>query len=219
MPAARIYPSLLAADFAHLADSVALVEDVVDGLHVDVMDGHFVPNISFGLSVIEDLRPHTRLFFDTHLMMNNPDFYFEQFKKAGCDMVTVHIEVYPDPVPTAEKARRHGLKFGLTLNPPTPVAAVEPFIEVVDNLLIMSVYPGFGGQEFIPDALPKLERVREIVDSQGLSADIQIDGGITPQTASLARKAGADVFVAGTAIFQAADPVEAVAALRSAVED
>ena len=216
---ARIYPSLLAADFAHLADDVARVEGVVDGLHVDVMDGHFVPNISFGLSVIEDLRPHSELFFDTHLMMSNPDFYFEQFKTAGCDMVTVHIEVYPDPVPVAEKARKHGLKFGLTLNPPTPVEAVVPFIEVVDNLLIMSVYPGFGGQDFIPESLEKVERVREIVDSQGLGADIQIDGGITPETASLARKAGADVFVAGTAIFQTPDPVEAVAALRAAVED
>ena len=218
MPA-RIYPSLLAADFAHLADDLARVEAWVDGLHVDVMDGHFVPNISFGLSVIEDLRPHSKLFFDTHLMMNNPDFYFEHFKTAGCDMVTVHIEVYPDPAPIAEKARKHGLKFGLTLNPPTPVASVEPFIELVDNLLVMSVYPGFGGQQFIPEALGKVERVREFVDSHGLSADIQIDGGITPEIARLARSAGADVFVAGTAIFQAPDPVEAVAALRAAVED
>lgn len=216
---ARIYPSLLAADFAHLAADVARVESVVDGLHVDVMDGHFVPNISFGLSVIQDLRPHTELLFDTHLMMNNPDFYFEHFKSAGCDLVTVHVEVYPDPAPIAEKARKYGLKFGLTLNPPTPVAAVEPFIELVDNLLIMSVYPGFGGQEFIPESLTKLERVREIVDSEGLDADIQVDGGITPETAGLARKAGADIFVAGTAIFQAADPVAAVAALRTAVED
>ena len=215
----RIYPSLLAADFAHLADDVARVEPHVDGLHIDVMDGHFVPNISFGLSVIEDLRPHSKLFFDTHLMMNNPDFYFEQFRAAGCDMVTVHIEVYPDPAPIAEKARKYGLKFGLTLNPPTPVPAVEPFIEIVDNMLIMSVNPGFGGQKFIPETLQKLERVREIVDSHGLGADIQIDGGITPETASLARKAGADVFVAGSAIFQAPDPVAAVAALRAAVED
>lgn len=217
--AARIYPSLLAADFAHLADDVARVEPLVDGLHVDVMDGHFVPNISFGLSVIEDLRPHSKLFFDTHLMMNNADFYFEQFKTAGCDMVTVHIEVYPDPAPIAEKARKQGLKFGLTLNPPTPVAAVEPFIELVDNLLVMSVYPGFGGQQFIPESLEKVARVREIVDSHQLGADIQIDGGITPESARMARSAGADVFVAGTAIFQAPDPVEAVAALRAAVED
>jgi len=217
--AARIYPSLLAADFAHLADSVARVEDVVDGLHVDVMDGHFVPNISFGLSVIEDLRPTTGLFFDTHLMMNNPDFFFPHFKTAGCDMVTVHIEVAPDPTEMAAKARAEGLKFGLTLNPPTPFEAVEPYLDLADNLLVMSVYPGFGGQAFVPQVLEKVERAREIIDSAGLAADIQIDGGITPETGRLARAAGADIFVAGTAIFGQPDPVEAVANLRAALQD
>ncbi|MBT8215286.1 MAG: ribulose-phosphate 3-epimerase [Acidimicrobiia bacterium] len=217
--AARIYPSLLAADFAHLADSVAIVENAVDGLHVDVMDGHFVPNISFGLSVIEDLRPTTGLFFDTHLMMSNPDHYFPEFKAAGCDMVTVHIEVAPDPTAMADKARAAGLQFGITLNPPTPFEAVEPFLELVDNLLIMSVYPGFGGQSFIPEVLQKVERAREIIDSAGLATDIQIDGGITPETGRLARAAGADIFVAGTAIFGQPDPVQAVANLRAALED
>lgn len=217
--AARIYPSLLAADFAYLADSVAMVEDVVDGLHVDVMDGHFVPNISFGLSVIEDLRPTTGLFFDTHLMMNNPDFFFRHFKAAGCDMVTVHIEVAPDPTEMAAKAGAEGLKFGLTLNPPTPFEAVEPYLDLLDNLLIMSVYPGFGGQAFLPQVLEKVERAREIIDSEGLAADIQIDGGITPETGRLARAAGADIFVAGSAIFGQPDPVEAVANLRAALQD
>lgn len=217
--AARIYPSLLAADFAHLADSVAQVEGVVDGLHVDVMDGHFVPNISFGLSVIEDLRPVTSLFFDTHLMMNNPDFFFPHFKAAGCDMVTVHIEVAPDPTAMAEKARSEGLKFGLTLNPPTPFAAVEPYLDLLDNLLVMSVYPGFGGQAFVPEVLEKVSRAREIIDSADLTTDIQIDGGITPETGRLARAAGADIFVAGTAIFGQPDPVEAVANLRAALQD
>ena len=217
--AARIYPSLLAADFARLADSVAQVESVVDGLHVDVMDGHFVPNISFGLSVIEDLRPATKLFFDTHLMTSNPGFFFPHFREAGCDMVTVHIEVAPDPTALAARAREVGLRFGLTLNPPTPFAAVEPYLDLVDNVLIMSVYPGFGGQAFIPEVLAKVERAREIVDSRGLAADIQIDGGITPDTGRLARAAGADIFVAGTAIFGQPDPVEAVAALRAALED
>ena len=216
---ARIYPSLLAADFAYLAQDVARVEDVVDGLHVDVMDGHFVPNISFGLSVIEDLRPHTSLFFDTHLMMNNPGFFFAKFKEAGCDMVTVHIEVAPDPTPLAALARTHGLKFGVTLNPPTPFEAVEPFLPIVDQLLVMSVYPGFGGQTFIPEVLTKVEKAREIIDSAGLIADIQVDGGISPETAGMARSAGADILVAGTAIFGAPDPVEAVAALRAAIEN
>lgn len=216
---ARIFPSLLAADFAHLAADVARIEDVVDGLHVDVMDGHFVPNISFGLSVIEDLRPHTSLFFDTHLMMNNPGFFFDKFKEAGCDMVTVHIEVAPDPTSLAALARNHGLEFGITLNPPTPFEAVEPFLPIVDQLLVMSVYPGFGGQAFIPEVLTKVEKAREIIDSAGLAADIQIDGGISPETAGMARSAGADIFVAGTAIFGAPDPVEAVAALRAAIEN
>jgi ribulose-phosphate 3-epimerase len=217
--AARIYPSLLAADFAHLADSVSRVEAVVDGLHVDVMDGHFVPNISFGLSVIEDLRPTTSLLFDTHLMMSNPGFFFRHFKDAGCDMVTVHVEVAPDPTALATQARSLGLEFGLTLNPPTPFEAVEPFLELVDVVLIMSVYPGFGGQAFIPEVLKKVERAREIIDSGGLATDIQIDGGITPETGRLARAAGADIFVAGTAILGRPDPVAAVAALRAALED
>ena len=217
--AARIYPSLLAADFAQLAEDVGRVEAVIDGLHVDVMDGHFVPNISFGLSVIEDLRPRTGLFFDTHLMMSNPAFFFPHFKTAGCDMVTVHIEVAPDPTAVAATAREAGLKFGLTLNPPTPFAAVEPYLHLIDNLLVMSVYPGFGGQSFIPEVLEKVTRAREIIDAQGFAADIQIDGGITPETGRLARAAGADIFVAGTAIFGQPDPVEAVAALRAALED
>lgn len=216
---ARIYPSLLAADFARLAEAVGRVEPVVDGLHVDVMDGHFVPNISFGLSVIEDLRPTTGLFFDTHLMMSNPAFFFPHFKEAGCDMVTIHIEVAPDPTEIAALARSTGLQFGLTLNPPTPFSAVEPFLELVDNLLIMSVFPGFGGQAFIPDVLDKVERARKIIDSGQLPADIQIDGGITPETGRMARAAGADIFVAGTAIFGRDDPVAAVAELRAALED
>ena len=217
--AVRIYPSLLAADFARLGAEVSRVAEVVDGLHVDVMDGHFVPNISFGLSVIEDLRPTTSLFFDTHLMMNNPGYFFPHFKAAGCDMVTVHIEVAPDPTALAARARAEGLAFGLTLNPPTPFEAVEPFLHLVDNVLIMSVYPGFGGQAFIPEVLTKVQRAREMIDAEGFSADIQIDGGITPETGRLARAAGADIFVAGTAIFGRPDPVEAVAALRAAVEE
>lgn len=216
---ARIYPSLLAADFSRLAEDVGRIESVVDGLHIDVMDGHFVPNISFGLSVIEDLRPTTGLYFDAHLMMNNPAFFFASFKAAGCDMVTVHIEVVPDPTEIARKARSDGLKFGLTLNPSTPFSAVEAFLPDVDNLLVMSVFPGFGGQTFIPEVLEKVERAREIIDSGASTADIQIDGGITPETGRQARAAGADIFVAGTAIFGRPDPVAAVAELRAALED
>ena len=218
MKPARIFPSLLAADFSALADEVGRVEEHVDGIHLDLMDGHFVPNLTFGMPVLKSLRPRTSLYFDAHLMMTNPDYYFDELAACGVDLVTVHIEVYPDPVPIAQKARAAGLAFGLTLNPPTPFAAVEPFVGLVDNLLVMSVYPGFGGQAFIPEVLEKVERAREIVDSRGLAADIQIDGGINPETAKAARAAGADIFVAGTAIFGAADPVAATRELRKAIE-
>lgn len=214
----RIFPSLLAADFAHLAEEVSRVEPYVDGLHLDLMDGHFVPNLTFGMPVLESLRATTELFFDAHLMMTNPDAYFEDLARVGVDMVTVHIEVYPDPEPVAEKARAAGLAFGLTLNPPTPFEAIEPFLGLCDNILVMSVYPGFGGQSFIPEVLTKVEQAREIVDSDGLTADIQIDGGINPETAKMSRAAGADVFVAGTSILRAPDPAAAARELRQAIE-
>jgi ribulose-phosphate 3-epimerase len=217
MEPARIAPSLLAADFSVLGDEVAAIEDVVDMLHLDVMDGHFVPNISFGLPVIASLRPRTDLYFDCHLMTTNPDAYLEELKAAGADLVTMHIEVVPNPTRAARIARDLGLDFGLVISPPTPFAGLEPFVELTDLLLVMSVHPGFGGQAFMTEVLPKVEAARNFIDSHGLSVDIQIDGGITNETAPLARSAGADVFVAGTAIFGDADPVEAVHRLRSAI--
>jgi ribulose-phosphate 3-epimerase len=217
MPA-KIAPSLLAADFARLADQVALVEDHVDLLHLDVMDGHFVPNLTFGMPVIESLRAVTDLYFDCHLMVTNPVSLFEPLAGAGANLVTVHIEVHPDPTRAARVAREHGLDFGLVLDPGTPFEAVEPFVELCDLLLVMSVHPGFGGQAFIPEILPKLEAARKFVDSAGLRTDIEVDGGITPETARRARDAGADVYVAGTAIFRAPDPVEAVRRLRAAAD-
>jgi ribulose-phosphate 3-epimerase len=216
---ARIGPSLLAADFSRLADEVGRVEEHVDFLHVDVMDGHFVPNLSFGMPVIESLRPVTGLFFDCHLMVTNPVSLLAPLKEAGADLVTVHIEVHPDPTLLAARARELGLDFGVVVNPPTPFAAVEPFVELCDWLLVMSVHPGFGGQAFLPEVLPKVEAAREWVDSHGLATDIEIDGGITPETARLARSAGADLFVAGTAIFRAPDPVKAAQGLRAAVDE
>ena len=214
----KIFPSLLAADFAHLADEVARVEASIDGLHIDVMDGHFVPNVAIGLPVIESLRKVTRLFFDAHLMMTNPDTFFEDLKRVGVDLVTVHVEVFPDPTGAAARARQAGLDFGIVMNPPTPFGAVEPFLELCDLVLVMSVMPGFGGQAFIPEVLPKIEAVRKSIDSHGLSADIQVDGGVTRETGPLARSAGADVFVAGSAIFRAADPIAAVNELRASLE-
>jgi ribulose-phosphate 3-epimerase len=213
----RIAPSILAADFARLGEQVALVEAQADLLHVDVMDGHFVPNLTIGMPVIASLREVTDLPLDCHLMTLNPDAYLEELKAAGADLVTVHVEVFPNPVTVAARARDVGLGFGLVINPPTPAEAVEPFIELADMVLVMSVNPGFGGQKFMPEVLGKLERVRKFVDSAGLATDIEIDGGIDMTTIRSARDAGADVFVAGTSVFQAEDPAAAVEELRTAI--
>jgi ribulose-phosphate 3-epimerase len=215
----KIAPSILAADFARLGEEVARVADHVDLLHVDVMDGHFVPNLSFGMPVIASLRATTGLYFDCHLMVTNPIALMEPLAGAGGNLASVHIEVHPDPTGAARAARDAGLDFGLVLDPATPFAAVEPFVELCDLLLVMSVNPGFGGQEFMTEVLPKVEAARKFIDSSGLSADIEIDGGITPETIGMARAAGADIFVAGTAIFGSTDPVEAVGRLRAAAEE
>lgn len=214
----KIAPSLLAADFAHLGKEVARIEPHVDMLHLDIMDGHFVPNISFGMPVIKSLRSHTSLLFDCHMMTTNPDVYFDELREAGGDLAMIHIEAISDPTAAASKARAAGLGFGLVLNPPTPFVAVEPFMELADMVLVMSVHPGFGGQSFMPEVLRKIESARKWVDGHGLSVDIQIDGGINPETARLAGQAGANVFVAGTAIFRADDPVAAIKRLRQAID-
>ncbi|MDH3260158.1 MAG: ribulose-phosphate 3-epimerase [Acidimicrobiia bacterium] len=218
MKPARIAPSLLAADFARLGEDVQRIEPDVDMLHLDVMDGHFVPNISFGMPVIASLRAATTVYFDCHLMTTNPDVYLEDLKEAGADLVTVHIEVVPNPTNIARRAREIGLDFGLVISPSTPFAGVEPFVELTDLLLVMSVHPGFGGQSFMPEVLPRIEAARNYIDSHALSVDIEVDGGITAQTAPLARQAGAEVFVAGTAIFRDPDPRAAVRRLRDAIE-
>ncbi len=214
----RIAPSILAADFARLGDEVARVADHVDLLHIDVMDGHFVPNLSLGIPVIESLRKTTELTFDCHLMITNPDAYLEPLKAAGADLVTIHMEVFPDPTTVAKQARELGLGFGLVINPPTPAEAVVPYLELADMALVMSVHPGFGGQRFIPEVLSKVETIRKTVDSAGLDTEIEIDGGIDAATIRSAWDAGAEVFVAGSAIFRAPDPVAAIADMRAKVE-
>lgn len=215
----RLAPSILAADFANLGAEVERVAPFCDMLHIDVMDGHFVPNLSLGIPVIESLRKVTDLPFDCHMMTTNPDAYFEPLRVAGADLVTVHLEVYPDPEPVAANARTAGLRFGLVINPATPFAGLEPFVELCDMVLIMSVHPGFGGQSFIPEVLRKVEAARKFIDSRGLATDIQIDGGIDAGTIRSARDAGADVFVAGSAVFRASDPALALKELRAIVSD
>ena len=213
----KIAPSILSADFACLADEVDKVAAVSDLLHVDVMDGHFVPNLTIGAPVVKRLRPRTDLFLDTHLMVTNPGDLLEQFAKAGSNRCIVHVEV-GDPRPLFKEMRGLGLGIGLTLSPETPFDAVEPYLAEIDLLLVMSVHPGFGGQEFIPEVLDKVRAARAIIDERGLAAEIEIDGGIHEATIASAAAAGVDVFVAGSAIFGADDPAAAARRLRELAE-
>ena len=187
-------------------------------LHVDVMDGHFVPNISLGIPVIESLRRVTDLKFDCHLMIHNPARYLPQLKAAGADLVSIHLEVYPDPRQVAERAKAEGLEFSIAINPPTEVAALDPFLELCDMVVIMSVHPGFGGQAFIDDSLRKMELARNSIESRGLSTDIEVDGGIGATNIRRAKDAGANVFVAGSSVFGKEDSVQAVKELRRNIE-
>jgi ribulose-phosphate 3-epimerase len=214
----KIAPSLLAADFARLGEEVRAVEAEVDLLHLDLMDGHFVPNLSFGFPVLSSLRPVTRLPFDCHVMTTNPGDYLEELVEAGADQVTVHVEAVPDPTGLLERARSLGIGFGVVVSPPTPWAAVEPFAEACDLIVIMSVQPGFGGQSFMPEVLSKVEAARGWLEVHGSGADVEIDGGITVETAVSARDAGANVFVAGSSVFGRDDPLAAVRELRRVIE-
>ncbi len=214
----KLAPSLLAADFARLGDQVAAIEGHVDILHLDVMDGHFVPNITFGIPVIASLRKVTTLDFDCHIMTANPDAFLGELAEAGANHVTVHIEAATDPTRAIKRARDNGLSFGLAASPLTPWKAIEPFAEECDLLLIMSVEPGFGGQSFIRDVLGKTELARKWVEDHGLATDIEIDGGVGMDNIRLARDSGANVFVAGTSIFGAPDPARAAHELRAIIE-
>ena len=215
MPGRKLAPSILSADFAQLADEVDRVTDQADLLHVDVMDGHFVPNLTIGPPVVRSLRKRTDLFLDCHLMVDNPGDLLADFADAGADGCTVHVEL-GDPRPLFESMRSLGLRVGLTHNPETPVTEVLPYLEHIDLLLFMSVHPGFGGQAFIPSVLDKLRAARHVVDDRGLSIELEIDGGINVETAPLAVGAGADILVAGSAIFHADDPAVAAVTIREA---
>ncbi len=213
----KIAPSILSADFADLAAAIESVKAEADTLHVDVMDGHFVPNLSIGPPVVRSLRGHTDLYFDCHLMMTDPGDYLEAFRKAGADGCSVHVEVH-DTASLIAEMRALGLDVGLAVNPDTPFEAFEPFLADLDLLLLMTVFPGFGGQSFIADVLPKVRAAREAIDARGLKLPIQVDGGIDVNTAPAAAEAGATVFVAGSAIFGAADPLAAAHSIRVAAE-
>ena len=211
----KIAPSILSADFASLGDEVARVASEADLLHVDVMDGHFVPNLTLGPPIVKSLRKRTDLFLDCHLMVDNPGVLLADFAKAGADRCIVHVEL-GDPRPLFDELRKMEVGVGLTLNPETEVDAVLPYLTEIDLLLVMSVHPGFGGQSFIPEVLDKVRVARAAIDEQSLPVEIEIDGGINVETAPSAAAAGVDILVAGSAVFHADDPAAAAREIRAA---
>jgi ribulose-phosphate 3-epimerase len=215
MRAVKIAPSILAADVARLGEEVRAVEAAgADWIHVDVMDGQFVPNISIGPFVVEAIRRSTKLPLDVHLMIETPERYVSDFVKAGASTVGVHVETCPHLHRTLAQIRETGARASAVLNPATPAAALEPVLADLDQVLVMTVNPGFGGQSFIEATLPKIERIRSWIDERSLEVALEVDGGVGAGTIGKAARAGADVFVAGTAVFGAPDYAAAIQALR-----
>ncbi|EFM12959.1 ribulose-phosphate 3-epimerase [Paenibacillus curdlanolyticus YK9] len=211
-----IAPSILSANFSKLGEDVQSAEKAGgDWIHIDVMDGHFVPNLTFGPIVVESVRPYTKLPFDVHLMIEKPELYIPAFVKAGADRITVHAEACVHLHRVVHLIKEHGLPAGVAINPGTPLSAVEPVLDDLDLVLIMTVNPGFGGQSFIPQSVGRIRQLRTMLQERGLEhMNVQVDGGMNAETAKLVRDAGANVLVAGSYVYGAADRAAAVASLR-----
>jgi len=216
----KIAPSILSADFTRLGEEVLGVENAgADYIHIDVMDGHFVPNITIGPLIVKAVRRVTKLPLDVHLMISNPDPFVEAFVKAGAHILTVHAEAVTHLHRSIQHIKSAGAKAAVSLNPATPLDALEYVLEDLHMVLLMTVNPGFEGQEFIPEVLPKVRRLREMIDQKGLPVDIEVDGGINPETIGLASSAGANVFVAGSAIFYSEDYGRSIRLMRERMSD
>lgn len=216
----KIAPSILAADYANFASELKRIEETdAEYVHIDIMDGQFVPNISFGADVVASMRKHSKLVFDCHLMVVDPERYVEAYTQAGADIMTIHTESTKHIHGALQKIKAAGMKAGVVINPGTPVSALKPVLNLVDQVLIMTVNPGFGGQAFIPECLEKVEEVANLRETLGLTFDIEVDGGVDNKTIAACQKAGANIFVAGSYLFKASDLVSQVQTLRTALND